>query len=413
MAGMKPAYKTLCLLAILIAPLSGPARAASAPDSGLDSALAMALEQAWAAHPQAGALQARTDAAHAELDIAAALTPAPAELSLGHLNDRLGSNRGNQEWEIELAAPLWLPGQKAGQAAVAAGALDLVAARRAALRLELAGELRAAWWALAAARQAEALAQRRLDSARELEADVMRRYQAGELARLDANLARGETLLAQAASLQSATALRQAERDWRGLTRMPPPAHLAAETTPPAAESDLHPGLAALASVARSTQAQLQLARASRRDAPHLALGVQRERGDRDEAYGHAVGLKLSIPFASAPRQRRDNAVARAELAEAEVEQARASVRLTLELEHARLQQATTQQLWEMAQERQALSADNLQLAETSFRLGESGLSALLRARSVAFEAEAALNAAEVARGQAISQLRHAMGLLP
>jgi len=406
---MKPAYKTLYLLAMLFGLLTHPARATSAPDH----ALSMALEQAWALHPLAAALEARSDAARADQDIAASLTPAPAKLSLGHLNDRLGSNHGKQEWEIELAAPLWLPHQKAGQAAVAAGAVDQVAARRAALRLELAGELRAAWWALAAARQAATLAQRRLDAARELEADVMRRYRAGDLARLDANMARGETLSAQAASVQSETALRQAERDWRSLTRLPPPAQLAAEAPPPDTTSDAHPRLTALDSAARAAQAQLHLARASRRDAPQLALGVQRDRGDSGEAFDHAVGIKLSIPFASAPRQRRDNAVARAELAEAQAEHARAATRLSLEIEQARLQQATTLQLWEMAQERQALSADNLQLAETSFRLGESGLSALLRARSVAFEAEAGLNAAEVARGQAISQLRHAMGLLP
>jgi len=212
---MKPGYKTLRLIATLALVQSTlPAHA---------GALAEALEQAWPLHPKAAALDARAAEAQARSDIAASLTPSPAALSLGHLNDNPGSGRGKQEWEIELAAPLWLPGQKAGRAAEAASVMDEIAARRAALRLELTGELRTAWWALAAARQANELAQRRLHSARSLEADVLRRYRAGDLSRIDANQARGETLAAQAESLQAETALQQAERSWRGLTRLPAP----------------------------------------------------------------------------------------------------------------------------------------------------------------------------------------------
>lgn len=410
---MKPGYKTL-------RPIAALALALTLAQTAHAGALADALEQAWPLHPQAAALDARADEARARAEIAGGLTPGPAALSLGHLNDTLGSGRGKQEWEVELATPLWLPGQKAGHAAEAAGILDEITTRRAALRLELAGELRTAWWALAAARQTHDLAQRRLSSARILEADVLRRYRAGDLARVDANQARGETLTAQAESLQAETAMQQAERVWRGLTRLPAPARLEAEVLPTEAPptvrddaAETHPRLVALSSAARVAHARLKLAQTSRRDAPELAVRLLRERGDSSEAFGNAIGVKLTIPFSSGPRLRRDNATARAEATQAEAEQLQATRRLALDLEQARRDIAAAEQLAAMARERREVTADTLRLAEKTFSLGESDLTALLRARAAAFEAEAASIRQETARGSAVSQLKQALGEMP
>ncbi len=403
---MKPGYKNLRLLAgLVVALFSAQAHA------GL---LAEALEQAWQLHREAGALDARVAEANARAEIAGGLTPGPAALSLGHLNDSLGSGRGKQEWEIELAAPLWLSGQKAAQADEAAGLLDEIAARRAALRLELAGELRTAWWALAAARQAESLAQRRLSTARNLETEVQRRYRAGDLARVDANQARSETLAAQTERLQADAAARHAERTWRALTGMAAPVQLEAETpVEPNRRSEDHPQLAALASTLRLANSRIKLAQTQRRDAPEIAMRVLRERGDSTETFGNAIGLKLTIPFSSGPRVRRDAAAARAEAAQAAAEQMQATRRLALDVKQAQLELTAAEQQWQYAQERRSLTADTQQLAEKSFSLGESDLTALLRARAAAYEAEALFNRQEAARGLALSQLKQALGEMP
>ncbi len=403
---MKPGYKPILLFAGLLVALF-----ASQAHAGL---LAEALEQAWQLHREAGALEARMAEANARAEIAGGLTPGPAALLLGHLNDALGSGRGKQEWEVELAAPLWLPRQKAAQADEAAGLIDEIAARRAALRLELAGELRAAWWALATVRQAESLAQRRLSTARNLETEVQRRYRAGDLARVDANQARGETLAAQAERLQADAAARQAERNWHALTGMAAPLRLEAETpVEPNRRSEDHPQLAALASALRVANSRIKLAQTQRREAPEIALRVLRERGDSTESFDNAIGLKLTIPFASGPRLRRDDAAARAEAAEAAAEQRQATRRLALDVEQTRLELAAAEQQWQYAQERRTLTADTLQLAEKSFSLGESDLTALLRARAAAYEAEALFNRQETARGLALSQLKQALGEMP
>ena len=103
------------------------------------------MEQAWRLNPQAAGLDAREAEARAAQDVATGLTPEPGSVSIGSLNDRFNRNKGEQEYEVELAVPLWLPGQKAAREAEATSRIDEAVARRTAVRLEVRGELREAW----------------------------------------------------------------------------------------------------------------------------------------------------------------------------------------------------------------------------------------------------------------------------
>lgn len=382
--------------------------------------LGEALEQAWTRHPQAAAISAREDEARARADVAAGITPGPASLSLSSLNDRLNRNRGKQEWEVEMAVPLWLPGQQAARAAEAESAVTEVAARRTALRLQIAGEVREAWWAVADARNARDLARRRATTAGALEVDVLRRFKAGDLARIDANLAQGERLAAEAEAIEAEAALLRAEQIYRNLTGAAAPAALAAEAAE-AAEAAVaasepaenHPQLAAVAASARTARAKLRVAEETRRDAPEFAVRVVRERGEFAEPYANTVGVKLTIPFSSGARVRQESSAARAEASQADAELALARLRLQLDTEKARLDLAAAERQFAMARERRELTADNLRLAEKAFSLGESDLTTLLRVRAGAFEAEVFLNRQQVARAAAQSRLKQVLGVLP
>ncbi len=376
--------------------------------------LAEALNQAWARHPQTAAIAAREDEAQARAEVAGGLTPGPAALSLSSLNDRLNRNRGKQEWEAEVAVPLWLPGQQAAREAEAASAVAEVDARRAALRLQIAGEVRDTWWAVAAARHARDLAGQRTATARALEADVLRRFKAGDLSRVDANLARGERLAAEAEAIEAGAALLQAEQAYRTLTGAAAPAVLSEEQPARMREpAEDHPQLAAAAAVARNARARLKVAEETRRDAPELAVRMVRDRGEFGEPYANTVGVKLTIPFSSGPRVRQENAAARIESSQADAEQALAQLKLKLDAEKARLDLDAAERQFAMARERRALTADNLHLAEKAFSLGESDLTALLRVRTGAFEAEAFFNRQQVARAAAQSRLKQVLGVLP
>lgn len=401
--------------------LSLPGLTAAAPPAA--AGLASALEQAWRLHPQAAALEAREAEARAMHEIAAGLTPEPGAVSIGSRNDRFNRNLGKQEYEVELAMPLWLPGQQAARAAEAASRIDEAAAKRAALRAELAGELREAWWALAAAKNANALAARRLATARLLAADVRRRYTVGELSRIDANLAQTEVHVAEAELIEAEVTLLQAEQALRTLTGVAAPTDISttSEETP-AAQINLratqdspeeHPQLAAAAAVARSARARVTVADESRRAAPELALRVVRERGDFAEQYSNSVGIRLKIPFSSGAQVRRETSAAQAEADQADAEMLRTQTRVQLDAERAERALAATERQFVMARERRELSAENLRLSEKAFSLGESDLATLLRIRAAAFDAESFHDRQRVARAAAISRLNQALGVLP
>lgn len=386
----------------------------------LKSGLATAVEQAWRLNPQAAGLDAREAEARAAQDVAAGLTPEPGSVSIGSLNDRLNRNQGKQEYEVELAVPLWLPGQKSAREAEAASRIDEAVARRAAVRLEVSGELREAWWALAAARSAEVLAARRLETARALETDVMRRYKAGELSRIDANLAQTETHAANAELAEAEASLLQAEQAVQALTGSPAPKSLDEESPTTRRLIDevgdsaaSHPLLAAAAAAARSARARFQVAAESRRAAPELALRVVRERGDFAESYSNSVGIKLKIPFSSGSQVRRETSAAQAEANQADADLLRTQTRVRLDAERARHNLQAAERQLSMAQERRQFAAENLRLAEKAFSLGESDLATLLRIRAAAFDADAFLDRQRVARAAAISRLNQAMGVLP
>ena len=391
-------------------------QAAETPKSGL----AIAVEQAWRLNPQAAGLDAREAEARAAQDVATGLTPEPGSVSIGNLNDRFNRNQGKQEYEVELAVPLWLPGQKAAREAEAASRIDEAVARRSAVRLEVSGELREAWWALATARSARILAARRLETARALETDVMRRYKVGELSRIDANLAQTETHAASAELVETEATLLQAEQAVQTLIGSPAPKILDEESPTTrrivgeAGDSaETHPLLTSTAAVARSARARVQVADESRRAAPELALRVVRERGDFAEAYSNSVGIKLKIPFSSGSQVRRETSAAQAEANQADAELLRTQTRVRLDAERAQRNLQAAERQLAMAQERRQLSAENLRLAEKAFSLGESDLATLLRIRAAAFDADAFFDRQRVARAAAISRLNQAQGVLP
>ena len=398
--------------------LALPTLATDTPSAS--TGLARALEQAWRLHPQAAGLDAREAAARAAQEVAAGLTPEPPSVAIGSLNDRYNRNLGRQEWEVGLAVPLWLPGQKAAREVEAATRVEEAAAKRVALRWGLAGELREAWWSLAAARNDNALAIRRLATAQALEADVRRRYTVGELSRIDANLAQAEVLAASAEQAETETALLQAEQALRTLTGTVAPQDMGEEAPTTRVRSgglpgvpDVHPSLIAAAAAARSARARVTVAEESRRAAPELALRVVRERSDFAEPYANTVGIRLKIPFSSGPLVRRETLAAQAEADQADAEMVRAQTRTQLEAKQAERVLASSERQFLMAQERRQLSAENLRLSEKAFSLGESDLATLLRIRAAAFDAEAFLDRQRVARAAAISRLNQALGVLP
>ena len=357
------------------------------------------VDAAWQRDPRARALDARRDELSALAEVAAGWTPGPGAVGIANRNDRPFDNRGRQEWELEYAQPVWLPGQAAARRDEAGTALRALDAERAALRLELARRLvdtRLAWLL---ARGQAGLAERRLTVARQLADDLARRVTAGEAPRFDLNLAQSERLAAEAAVAEQDLAARELARRFQVLAGSPPPPKLEVSSAETAVT--LHPGLVAAREATALAQARLATTRQSLRDNPEVGLRLRRERDASGAEYGDSISLRVVIPLTSAPRTAAREAAAIA----AVTERAVAAEQLRRQLEQDRAQAAdqlaTAARLEEAARARQRLAADNLGLADTAWRLGERPLEALLRARAAAFDADTAALRARHTREQA------------
>lgn len=358
------------------------------------------VDAAWQREPRARLLDARRTELAALAEVAAGSLPGPGTVGISHRSDRLQSDRGRLEWELEYAQPLWLPGQAEARRQEAAAALRALEAERAALRLGLARSLTGELLAWQSARAGLRLADDRLALARALSDDLARRLRAGEAPRFDANLAESERLAAEAQLAEQVLLVAEAARRFERLTGTPPP-----ETLPrlPAPGPDEHPTLAAAREGAALARARLAGTRRSLRDNPELGVRLRHERDTFGAPFGDSVALRISIPLASAPRSAAREAAAIAVVTETAVALERTRDQLQLDLAQAADQLAAADRLHAAAEARRRLATDNVALADKAWRLGERPLEALLRARAAAFDADAALLRAGLARDQALA----------
>ena len=172
--------------------------------------LRQAFDAAWARQPEAMALQARRDAARAQQQRGTGLDAgAGGAGSLSNKTDRLSSNQGAHEFEVGVAVPLWLPGERSSSAALADAEGAATESRATAAQLRVAATVRDAWWQWQRARIEVGTARDQLENTRRIAADVARRTKAGDLARADQHQADGAVAGAEASLPRPRPALRR------------------------------------------------------------------------------------------------------------------------------------------------------------------------------------------------------------
>ena len=397
----------------------------SQPQPAPSGALSLvgAFETAWVLQPPAASRVSRLDAALAAQRAAASWTAGPPTAGITARTDRVGSNAGEREYDIGVSAPLWLPGERDRAARLADAQLSAVDARVAAARLRLSASIREAWWGWQRAEAEHALAVDRLDSARRLNADVLKRQRAGELSRADLFQAEGTVAQAEVALADAASGRASARQALAALvgtrldTAIPQPALRSepepAEASPSVVLDGTHPALAELAVLSEQSRRVADLAAAQRRANPEVVVATVAERGASGEAYSNSIVLGVRVPFGAGPRAQARIASARADADEfaAQLGLERSRVLADIEGSRSRLQ-AVREQL-AAAERRAALAREVRGFFERSFRLGESDLPTRLRVELEAVEAERQAARARVAVATAVSALRQALGLLP
>lgn len=374
--------------------------------------LGHALDKAWERAVQARVAESRITGAEASRQVADSWFAAPPSIGLNETSDRFDNSLGSRERELELALPIWIPGQRRAGAEFARSDSTHAQAGLTAERWILAGQLRDSVWELAMAQSALNIARERLEAAKQLESDVGRRYSAGELARTDLLLSREQALLAEQYLQEAGLVEQRALARFRRLTGLDGLPDSIVEPVS-AAEAEEHPRLVLAKASVEMARTALQVSIEDRRDPPELTSALVRTRDDYVAPSRDSVRLGVRVPFGADVRNAPRLAEANARLIQAEAELRQATVEVESERQEAFNALASAEVALSAATSRAALAGERLALQKKAFSLGELDLAEFIRVRASASEARLDLVRAENSLNAARARLNQSKGILP
>ncbi len=383
--------------------------------------LRQVYEAAWSRQPEAVALSERREAALAQQSAVKSWTSEPIAVELAATTDRLNRNMGAREYEVGIAIPLWLPGERKLSQALADSEGRAIDSQIKAAQLRVAAAVREAWWNLQRARAELDTVRGQLDSANQLAVDVNDRFKAGDLAQGDLYQAEGAVAAAESAVAQAQADTIGVTQNLRALAAVPgldlksDQVDYSPEPDPGelVADPHMHGELLALtdrAAVAKSTAA---LTETQSRANPELTVATTRDRGGFGDTWQQTIMVGVRIPFGAGPRHEARAALARAEAIELNAQLQLEWARLDGLRESAKARIDATRVQLEAADRRAALARESRGFFNKSFLAGETDLPTRLRIEAEAADAERQAARARIEYGAAISQWRQSLGLLP
>jgi outer membrane protein TolC len=395
--------KRLLLLASLLAPLPAAAQQPRAT-------LAAHLERALSIDAPFRSLAAQRDAVAARRALARSPIPGSPVVG-GDFRSDVRGPREARELNAEVAAPVWLPGQRGAYRETVQTGVAEYEARLLLRRLEVAGLLRESLWSAASAGQEARVARDRLATSRDIARDVQRRADLGDIPPTDALLAQNETLAAELALAQAEAAVAAARAAYRILTGVADPDLPPPEPAAPA-RVRAHPALLAAEAGVAAAEAQARLVAATPRDNPELGLFGRHEEGVRSEP-GVSLGLRMRIPLATDARNLPRVAAAQADLTRAVAERDLRRRVLEAEIQAARVALRQAEDAARIARQRLSVANRQLDLARRAFNAGEIAPFDLFRVRQLQVDAAGAQAQAEVTAGRARARLNQSLGVVP
>lgn len=402
----------ILVMAVMSAPTMARAQEGAAPIAA--GTLHDAVEVAVAQSSEAASLPALRAQAEALRRSGRGPFVGPPVLSV----DLLTRSQGIIEEETSVSAGIRWPGEGKAIRSYAGRAGDSAQSGIEAARLRIAGDVRDAWWSLAAARAAVAVDRDQVGIAATTASQVARLVGAGEQARRDLLLAQAEASAAESRLSQAQAELARAEAAYAALAG-PPPAELPPESQANVNDPENSPALRAALDRAALADARATSLTFGARLRLEGTVGIRRERGGvgdstlSPEPFRNALLLGVRVPLGRNQSVVADAASARSTALGAGAEANRLRIRLVAEQRAAQARLDAAERSLEQAQARRAALAEALALTERGRTEGEIGFIEALRARQTLSEAERDLAAARVARFAAISSFNQAMGVLP
>lgn len=413
-----PLHLSRCLCAAMLAavPLCAQAQGGHAPlatSATLD--FAAVLEAALAQAPESIEGSVRHEQADAYAAAGKSLIAGRPSLALSYFDDGLTDEHGQVEAQYGVQVPLWRPGERRDAADYGARYQAQVQLWQDALKLDIAGRLRAvladiheAEILLALERAATATAEEVLRTSESL-------FAAGALARVEVMQSRNLLLQQQQRLYTAEAALVDSEIAYEfltGLDERPAAQHRETQTDAIDITAE-HPLLRFLQSDVDVLDGAVRQSEIAAKGNPVLLFGGRRERGDRFTPYTDTVNLALTIPFGGKSYVSSQTSAARRDKVDAEVRYRATQRDLELALHDAEHELFIVRQALPLAREQAALGAERQALARSAFEQAELTLAQVLLAVQEAHAAARELALLEAREQRLVTEYNQLTGILP
>ena len=409
-----------CFLSVNAAAFKGEGKHSgdSLPKPGLalrndNLSLSELVQTALGRSPDQVRLQAMNERSRALFERADNLLGSQPTLNLSGRSDQWQSDEGVREYQLGVGLPLRHLGERNAGRELAEKTAEWVSAEWNDIRLLMSGTVRELIWDYALAENAIESATSALEMAQKTESDMVRRVKLGELSRSDLLLAQQQTLQREeelsAAEAEHYHALMRYEvvtgtrdlpRKWRE------------EKTDINSISNDHPALYTLQKAVERASSEVTFLRKRRGEPVTVGLTGYHSRSDFDTTYNDSLELTVGIPFG--PQSYRNVPLARVQqlVADAEAQLLRHRRQLEADLREAEHGLHRVKEALIIAEKSRKLSEEQLRMAQTAFKVGESNLFTLLLVQNKTVQARRLYRETRIKRQRAIARYNQATGVM-
>ncbi|MDZ4153991.1 TolC family protein [Methylicorpusculum sp.] len=318
--------------------------------------------------------------------------------------------------DAAVQVPLWNPGQRDAEQALAKQAGNSAQSQKSAVKLRIAGLIRAALWDIELANIKYNQAKTDKEVTQALLNKVRQRYELGDLPRSDLLLAQSELLQKQSSLTLAEAEIMHARKRYISIAQNSKiPGHYQESLSELTEIQQNHPDLVAVNSLIDRKQAELETIRRIGSGQTHVAVGINSDRGNNDPRsnYTESFNIGVSVPFGGSAHMAPQIAAVNVELNRLITQRDQLYRDLELahhEAEHAlevnRAEQDNANQLKQLAEE-------HLAMTELSFSAGEINLMDLLKIQARTQQSILYANERAVMLQRDIALYNQAVGVLP
>lgn len=372
------------------------------------------VEKALPHYPNSQLLAAKKRELEARQIQAKSFLPGSAALVLRNQNDVLLSRNGEIEWEAGIEMPIWLSGQRAARAAIADVSASNLNQDQQLLHLQLAGMVRDALWDIELMQGLYDIAELKWTATKQLEQDVQKRVNLGDMAQKELFIAQSETLLAENENIAAQAEVQHAKFRYINLTGLREIPSIYAEQKSTKLDVDeSHPALLeANGKVALSNQMR-NLTKIETRENPTVTIGTRSLRGANDTQYNNSLGIILRIPLQSAVRNAPLQAAAETNYTQQQVNLSALKIMLAAAMHEAEHNLEVGEQQLNVLAKQQLIAQKSLHAVRTGFKLGEIELIEVMRAQTQAFNVDKNLKNQQIQQQWNTARYNQAVGELP